>query len=398
VLRSLKYGACGAVLAGLIAAPLAFAASDTSLTLIVDGKAQPVKTGASDVGQLLASEGYHVNSHDLVAPSASTALHNGMRVVLRRGRLLHLNIDGQRRDVWTTAPTVAVALAQLGYPTSDFVSVSRSQRLPLTPSSLTIRTPRAVTLVDHGNRQQLTTTDATVGALLHDVGVTLSRHDRVRPALDSAVTDGATIRIQKVVRKTVVHRETIGFPTRRHNDATLLTGHTRVVQAGRRGVIEIRYAIVYLNGKRVGRTKLGSQVVRSPQAQVIAVGTKQPTPQQASARHRHTHGVPYSGNPSPGSAKAIARQMVEQRGWGHDQYNCLVILWNHESGWRVNAYNPSGAYGIPQALPGSKMASAGADWRTNPATQIKWGLNYIGSRYGTPCNAWYQWQANGGWY
>jgi resuscitation-promoting factor RpfB len=90
--------------------------------------------------------------------------------------------------------------------------------------------------------------------------------------------------------------------------------------------------------------------------------------------------------------------MLEARGWGDDQFSCLVTMWNHESGWRVNAANPSGAYGIPQALPGSKMASAGADWATNPATQIKWGLEYISSRYGTPCGAWAQWQANGGWY
>jgi SLT domain-containing protein len=71
-------------------------------------------------------------------------------------------------------------------------------------------------------------------------------------------------------------------------------------------------------------------------------------------------------------------------GWGDDQFACLVSLWNKESGWRVNAANSSGAYGIPQALPGSKMASAGADWETNPATQIAWGMGYIAGRYGTP--------------
>jgi hypothetical protein len=92
--------------------------------------------------------------------------------------------------------------------------------------------------------------------------------------------------------------------------------------------------------------------------------------------------------PDPGSAQAIAQQMITARGWGNDQYSCLVSLWNKESGWRVNAYNPSGAYGIPQALPGSKMASVGADWQTNPATQITWGLNYITGVYGTPCGAW----------
>ncbi len=91
----------------------------------------------------------------------------------------------------------------------------------------------------------------------------------------------------------------------------------------------------------------------------------------------------------PGSAQAIAHSMVLSRGWGEDQFSCLVALWNKESGWRVNAANPSsGAYGIPQALPGSKMGSAGSDWRTNPATQISWGLGYISGRYGTPCGAW----------
>ena len=94
-------------------------------------------------------------------------------------------------------------------------------------------------------------------------------------------------------------------------------------------------------------------------------------------------------NVDPASAQGIARSMAAANyGWGDDQFACLVSLWNKESGWRVNAANSSGAYGIPQALPGSKMASAGADWETNPATQIAWGMGYIAGRYGTPCGAW----------
>ncbi|MFT7765224.1 hypothetical protein [Clavibacter tessellarius] len=101
-------------------------------------------------------------------------------------------------------------------------------------------------------------------------------------------------------------------------------------------------------------------------------------------------GAPSGGSvaiPDPGSARGIARSILASQGMGDDQYACLDYLWTKESGWRVNAYNPSGAYGIPQALPGSKMASAGADWQTNPATQIVWGLGYIDSRYGSPCGA-----------
>lgn len=101
----------------------------------------------------------------------------------------------------------------------------------------------------------------------------------------------------------------------------------------------------------------------------------------------------------PGSIQGwTASFMAATYGWGGDQMSCLVSLWNKESGWRVNAANPSsGAYGIPQALPGGKMASAGGDWQTNPQTQVKWGLSYIQGSYGTPCGAWGHSQATG-WY
>lgn len=101
--------------------------------------------------------------------------------------------------------------------------------------------------------------------------------------------------------------------------------------------------------------------------------------------------------PNPGTAQSIAYSMLGSFGFAHDQFGCLDDIWSRESGWRYNAENASGAYGIPQALPGSKMASAGADWLTNPATQIRWGLGYIKSSYGTPCDAWGFWQAHG-WY
>jgi len=80
--------------------------------------------------------------------------------------------------------------------------------------------------------------------------------------------------------------------------------------------------------------------------------------------------------------------MVLRQGWSESQWGCLNTLWTRESGWNTYATNSSsGAYGIPQALPGYKMASAGSDWRSNPITQIRWGIGYIASKYGSPCNA-----------
>lgn len=101
---------------------------------------------------------------------------------------------------------------------------------------------------------------------------------------------------------------------------------------------------------------------------------------------------------TPDGAKATARQLASSRyGWGEDQFSCLESLWTKESNWNYQAYNPSGATGIPQALPGGKMASAGADWQTNASTQIAWGLGYIADVYGTPCGAWSHSQATD-WY
>lgn len=129
--------------------------------------------------------------------------------------------------------------------------------------------------------------------------------------------------------------------------------------------------------------------------------TPTPTPTPTATRSTGSSAAAWSPPfvaPDPGSAQAIAYEMVQARGWGDGEFSCLVALWNRESGWRVNAYNAgSGAYGIPQSLPGNKMASAGADWETNPATQISWGLGYISGRYGAPCGAWGHSQSVG-WY
>jgi hypothetical protein len=99
-----------------------------------------------------------------------------------------------------------------------------------------------------------------------------------------------------------------------------------------------------------------------------------------------------------GTPKEVAMNLLPDHGWSQSQFSCLEKLWNKESRWKVNADNPtSSAYGIPQALPGNRMAAYGSDWRTNPVTQIKWGLDYIEATYGSPCKAWNHSQ-NSGWY
>ena len=119
-------------------------------------------------------------------------------------------------------------------------------------------------------------------------------------------------------------------------------------------------------------------------------------PGQAAARPGQTAAAAVPA--ASGSPRQIAQAMLGSFGWSSSQFSCLDPLWEHESRWSVTAANPgSGAFGIPQALPGSRMASAGPDWQTSAATQITWGLRYIRDTYGSPCAAWSHEQATG-WY
>lgn len=403
MLRSIKYGLYGALLAGLVAVPIAWNSVDKTVNLVVDGRSSTVQTTAQSVGEVVRDRGYRVTAHDLLAPSAGAPVKDGGRIVLRRGRLLELDIDGRHTAVWTTATTVSAALAELGYPSADFVSVSRSRRLPLGVTNLAIRTPRLVTVVHDGHSQQVSTTDATVAELFADLGIRVGPTDRLSAAPASALTPGETIRLQRVGTKLLTRVEAVPYPTKRERDSALSFGVTKVVSAGAAGKVKVTYSLVYVDGRVVGRTKVGAVTLAQPRPKIIKVGTKQVEVAADSggggAEAPQPAGASNGAGASPSEAKAIARQLLSQRGWGSDQYDCLVTLWDHESGWRVHATNPSsGAYGIPQALPGSKMSSAGPDWQDNATTQIKWGLGYISDRYNNPCEAWSTWQAQGGWY
>jgi hypothetical protein len=138
-------------------------------------------------------------------------------------------------------------------------------------------------------------------------------------------------------------------------------------------------------------------------SQVIAsnAAAQQATQQTSSGSSDSSSGssdVQQAAAPDPGTAQHIGYEMLPSFGFNQTtEWTCLLDIWNRESGWVYDAENPSGAYGIPQSLPGDKMASAGADWATDPTTQIKWGLGYITDVYGTPCGAWDHEVADG-WY
>lgn len=159
----------------------------------------------------------------------------------------------------------------------------------------------------------------------------------------------------------------------------------RIAQADAR---ESYHATVLLREARQARRARAQAQAQAAAAASAQAATPAPAPAQASPAVPAAQGDP----------QQIAMSMLPGYGWPSSEFSCLQQLWNTESGWNVYASNPgSGAYGIPQALPGSKMASAGADWQTSATTQIRWGLGYLKSVYGSPCAGWSH-EGAFGWY
>ena len=386
--RSAKLGLYAAVLLGLVGGFIAWFGTQKNVTVVVEGEARHVRTMSAAAAGTLRDAELTVGSHDVVAPSPQSRVHTGSVVQLRRGRLLELNVDGVSREVWTTDQTVDEALVHLGYGAAQPTGVSRSQRLPLTPTQISLVMPKRVTVVVNGQRQTMQTTVPTVGALLSGMSLSLSAYDKISIPLSTQPVDGLTVRVKLVTLTvhTVISKVPYHVVSKPNPDA--YKGTTKVLKAGKAGANRITYQYIYMDGKLVARHVAWVIAGAKPRTQIQSVGTKA-RPSSGST----------CGSPVPaGEAQQIAKQLVTARGWDGTQFGCLVDLWNRESHWNVHAGNPvTGAYGIPQALPGSKMATAGPDWQNNATTQIKWGLGYIASRYGTPCNAWAHSQSTG-WY
>jgi len=159
---------------------------------------------------------------------------------------------------------------------------------------------------------------------------------------------------------------------------------TKILRSkGVKGTIRYVYKVKVLKGKTIARTLVAKKVVNNAKPAVYIVGTGKPVGLNIDAKAAAGN----TGTPR-GNMHFAQAYIAQKYSWNQAQFGCLVSLWNRESHWNHAARNRnSGAYGIPQAMPGSKMSQFGADWQTNPVTQIKWGANYISRRYNTPCGA-----------
>ena len=272
-----------AVVASVVAATVGFASFDKAVALSVDGRTTSVHTFDSTVGDLLAANHIKLGAHDVVAPSPSAPLTDGQKVTVRYGRLLTVDLDGTTRQYWTTATTVASALNQLGIRADGAkLSVSRSEPLGRQGLTLTVSTPKDVTVKVDGTTRTATTTGATVGDALAELKIPVGPMDKVKPGLDTPLTaQGATIEVSRVQQKTVTVTESIAPGVTQRPDSSLAKGTTRTVTAGKPGSKLVTYAQTFVNGKLATRVAQTVKVVSQPVATVVAVGTKAPAPTSA---------------------------------------------------------------------------------------------------------------------
>lgn len=422
-------GAGAASLAMFMAAGVGIARAHSTVNLEVDGIVYPVSTWSHTVSGVLSQADIELGEHDKVQPAASQYIANGQTIVVRTAKPYTLTINGDRTTLWSTAPSAESVLSDLGADSTKAVlavdrSYSRSSLTPLVTQT------RTVTINVDGSSRQVTAREGMdTRAILNKEKINLGPLDRV----EVKNSDGLTIDIHRVSRALAPRKVPIPFEEHRQDSDQLFVGEEQVTTKGVEGESEELTWSENVDGGEAYAAPLNSKVTREPTAQIRSVGTKEVTPKALieagldpkatleekteadgtkSIRYRAKLGtlstaaeITAAGGNSAEVAQAmvaadipltysgedprsLAKPLVSARGWGDSEFQCVVALWNRESHWNPYAKNSSsGAYGIPQALPGSKMASAGSDWQTNPVTQIKWGLGYIAGRYGTPCSA-----------
>ena len=263
------------VLAGLTAATTAFAVMDKTIRINIDGHRTTVRTFADNVSGVLRKAGLTLTAHDTVAPDLSAPVSDGSEVIVRHGRLLHLVVDGQPREVWVTALSVKEALDQLGM--SDrgaWLSASRSLAIPRQGLSLQLRLPEHVTVLVDGKRRTRVTTAPSVGALLHQLHVRLRRLDHVSAPLTKYPTNGMVVTVDRISQRVVTRSLAIPFGVRHVSTSSLYVGESKITRYGQPGVRLDTYRLTWKN-KQLTRQRLVRSRVRShPVPEVVAVGTK----------------------------------------------------------------------------------------------------------------------------
>ena len=411
-----------------------------AIALEVDGKTKEVVTYTDSLPKFLKQQGITVHTHDQAVSSSGYWLTNGAVVKVRRAYEVMVNIGGHLIPYWTLASS-AEQLANY-FLQNDKEAAKISVNIPNVYNALTgginLNASGPIEVIAFGKSYNVKNGNQPAASILDSLGITITSNDLV----SVEHTGGKTILVvERVSYGTETQDVMTAYSVKTVDNPNAYVGTTTIKQKGSYGEQQQTLKVTYINGKPVASQLMGAKVIKQSQPEIIEVGTKkkpapkpvepkkeesepkaqpstqdqkkqqaqpqqqksQPaqtapssTPQSSSQVSPADSSSELSGELTPAEAQTFAAGVAEdQYGWGSTQFSCLVELWNRESGWMWDAENVySGAYGIAQALPPSKM---GTGWEYNAKVQIDWGLSYILQRYTTPCGAWNH-EITYGWY
>ena len=329
---------------------VAVASEYKTVTVTVDGASRQVQTMNRTVEQVVSDMGIKVGQYDQVVPALDTQMSRNQKIKIVHARPVVLQGTKDAKIDW-------------GVDDHDSPKLKATFRVD----------GKEV----NGTYQE--GADPRVAA--QAAGIELAALDRV--VVEETSSNAATIKVSRVERGITKQEQVSAPPVKEVADQTLAPGTKVVEDEGKEEVTAKSTFVEKVDGAVAFQSPEQVTTLVKAEPKIVRVGPADTATTSTSEETEYGPVVP------AGQAQEIAHEKVIARGWSEGQFTCLVKLWNRESGWNAAARNPSsGAYGIPQALPAGKMASAGADWRTNAATQIEWGLGYIAGRYGDPCGAW----------
>lgn len=281
----------GALVALALVLPTGTAAAltmDKTVTVEVDGEQRTIHTFASSVSGALESAGLHVDDKDSLAPAAHSAISDGSRVVLQRGRPLALTVDGAQHEIWTTALTVDHALQQVGMRSRDMeLSADRSRTIPLEGMTLVVRIAKPITLLDGGRpAREVHSTGLSVADLLALQGVPLEDQDTVTPQPTSPVLPGMTVEVTRIRTEERSERRPVQPPVKKIKDSGMPLGGVVVEDPGEPGAELVTYRVTLRNGTETSRKELASQQITPARPKQIRVGAKGATGAEGSVWDR----------------------------------------------------------------------------------------------------------------
>jgi uncharacterized protein YabE (DUF348 family) len=357
-----------ALVVALVAGGGIVAAAHKTVSVTVDGQQQEVGTLAGSVDGALDSAGVTISEHDTVAPSVDTAISDGSQIVVERGRLLTLTIDGQTREVWTTATTVEEALAELGQNPAAFkLSADRSRGIPLDGLAVSADTLYNASISDAGAAASAVQSSAkTVGDLLTEQGVVLGPLDTVTPAAATPLSEGLTIAVARVAQTQVDEVVNVPQPADQQvEDDSMAAGSTSVTQQGQAGAYQVSYQVTTTNGAETARTEIGRTPISPANPTIIAVGTKQTASSSSNSSAASSDNSSSSSSSSSSDSGSSSASSSAPASSGSSGVNWDGIA-NCEStnNWSINTGN--GYYGGLQFDLGTWASAGGNAYASRP--------------------------------